>query len=158
MPTCRCSMRTTIPRVLILHICADPLRRSSDKIGTIQRRLAWPLRKDDTHKSRSVTNFLQFFLWKVTRGHKRSQRVTSGHKSSEKVTSGHKRSQRATKGHIGLQQVTAGHRGVTKGHKRSKAVASTAPGCDTSHAQKPPTSHAQNRPPSPARRASGLRF
>mgnify|MGYP007105634205 CR=1 FL=1 len=23
-----------------------------DKIGTIQRRLAWPLRKDDTHKSR----------------------------------------------------------------------------------------------------------
>ena len=32
--------------------------RSSDKIGTIQRRLAWPLRKDDTHKSRSVTSFL----------------------------------------------------------------------------------------------------
>ena len=28
------------------------------KIGTIQRRLAWPLRKDDTHKSRSVNNFL----------------------------------------------------------------------------------------------------
>ena len=26
--------------------------RSSAKIGTIQRRLAWPLRKDDTHKSR----------------------------------------------------------------------------------------------------------
>jgi len=25
----------------------------SDKIGTIQRRLAWPLRKDDTHKSRN---------------------------------------------------------------------------------------------------------
>ena len=36
----------------------DPLRRSSVKIGTIQRRLAWPLRKDDTHKSRSVNNFL----------------------------------------------------------------------------------------------------
>ena len=31
---------------------------SSDKIGTIQRRLAWPLRKDDTLKSRSVTSFL----------------------------------------------------------------------------------------------------
>ena len=31
--------------------------RSSAKIGTIQRRLAWPLRKDDTHKSRSVSNF-----------------------------------------------------------------------------------------------------
>ena len=33
---------------------SDPLRRSSVKIGTIQRRLAWPLRKDDTHKSISV--------------------------------------------------------------------------------------------------------
>ena len=32
----------------------DPLRRSSIKIGTAQRRLAWHLRKDDTHKSRSV--------------------------------------------------------------------------------------------------------
>jgi hypothetical protein len=37
---------------------SDSLRGSSDKIGTIQRRLAWPLRKDDTHKSRSVPNFL----------------------------------------------------------------------------------------------------
>ena len=36
----------------------DSLRGSSVKIGTIQRRLAWPLRKDDTHKSRSVYNFL----------------------------------------------------------------------------------------------------
>ena len=35
----------------------DSLRGSSDKIGTIQRRLAWPLRKDDTHKSRSVPSF-----------------------------------------------------------------------------------------------------
>ena len=35
----------------------DSLRGSSVKIGTIQRRLAWPLRKDDTHKSRSVPNF-----------------------------------------------------------------------------------------------------
>ena len=26
---------------------------TSDKIGTIQRRLAWPLRKDDTHNSRN---------------------------------------------------------------------------------------------------------
>ena len=40
----------------------DPLRRSSVKIGTIQRRLAWPLRKDDTHKSRSVHNFFLKFL------------------------------------------------------------------------------------------------
>ena len=37
----------------------DSLRGSSVKIGTIQKRLAWPLRKDDTHKSRSVNNFLR---------------------------------------------------------------------------------------------------
>ena len=35
----------------------DSLRGSSVKLGTMQRRLAWPLRKDDTHKSRSVNNF-----------------------------------------------------------------------------------------------------
>ena len=40
----------------------DSLRGSSVKIGTIQRRLAWPLRKDDTHKSRSVNNFLLTLL------------------------------------------------------------------------------------------------
>ena len=39
----------------------DSLRGSSVKIGTIQRRLAWPLRKDDTHKSRSVINFFRTF-------------------------------------------------------------------------------------------------
>ena len=47
------------------YICyptVDPLRGSSVKIGTIQRRLAWPLRKDDTHKSRSVNNFFLLFL------------------------------------------------------------------------------------------------
>ena len=32
----------------VISIISDPLRRSSVKIGTIQRRLAWPLRKDDT--------------------------------------------------------------------------------------------------------------
>ena len=44
---------------------SDSLRGSSVKIGTIQRRLAWPLRKDDTHKSRSVNNFflLSSFTW-----------------------------------------------------------------------------------------------
>ena len=31
----------------------DSLRGSSVNIGTIQTRLAWPLRKNDTHKSRS---------------------------------------------------------------------------------------------------------
>ncbi|KAK7274288.1 hypothetical protein RIF29_15371 [Crotalaria pallida] len=35
--------------------------RTSDKIGTIQRRLAWPLRKDDTHKSRNGPNFFFYF-------------------------------------------------------------------------------------------------
>ena len=34
---------------------------SYDKIGTIQRRLAWPLRKDDTHKSRTYHFFFFFF-------------------------------------------------------------------------------------------------
>nr|KJB65083.1 hypothetical protein B456_010G079800 [Gossypium raimondii] len=34
---------------------------TSDKIGTIQRRLAWPLRKDDTHKSRNCPNIFDFF-------------------------------------------------------------------------------------------------
>ena len=35
----------------------DSFRGTSVKIGTIQRRLAWPLRKDDTHKSRRVDDF-----------------------------------------------------------------------------------------------------
>ena len=37
----------------------DFLRGSSINIGTTQRRLAWPLRKDDTHTSRSVNSFLK---------------------------------------------------------------------------------------------------
>ena len=36
----------------------ESFRGTSVKIGTIQRRLAWSLRKDDTHKSRSVTDLL----------------------------------------------------------------------------------------------------
>ncbi|RID80517.1 hypothetical protein BRARA_A03177 [Brassica rapa] len=36
---------------------------TSDKIGTIQRRLAWPLRKDDTHKSRNDRFSLHRFCW-----------------------------------------------------------------------------------------------
>jgi len=43
-----------------LNAASDSLRGSSVKIGTIQRRLAWPLRKDDTHKSRSVNNCFIF--------------------------------------------------------------------------------------------------
>ena len=40
--------------IYMLCIAEDSLRGSSVKIGTIQRRLAWPLRKDATHESRSV--------------------------------------------------------------------------------------------------------
>ncbi|RID78949.1 hypothetical protein BRARA_A01728 [Brassica rapa] len=38
---------------------------TSDKIGTIQRRLAWPLRKDDTHKSRNGPNFFFLKIFKI---------------------------------------------------------------------------------------------
>ena len=38
----------------------DSLRGSSVKIGTIQTRLAWPLRKDDKHQSRSVNENIHF--------------------------------------------------------------------------------------------------
>ena len=41
---------------------SDSLRGSSVKIGTIQRRLAWPLRKDDTHKSRKLLLLLSLVL------------------------------------------------------------------------------------------------
>merc|ERR1712187_805202 len=39
-----------------LSRCLDPLRGSWVEFGTVQRRLAWPLCKDDTRKSRSVNN------------------------------------------------------------------------------------------------------
>jgi hypothetical protein len=44
------------------HVHWDP-HGSSVKIGTIQRRLAWPLRKDDTLKSRSVYPFFSLFAF-----------------------------------------------------------------------------------------------
>ena len=50
-----CARRAKMSAIFILFL--DSPRRSSDKIGTIQRRVAWPLRKDDTHKSRRVTKF-----------------------------------------------------------------------------------------------------
>nr|PNR25961.1 hypothetical protein PHYPA_031270 [Physcomitrium patens] len=40
----------------VVHVSSE----TSDKIGTIQRRLAWPLRKDDTHKSRNGPNLFLF--------------------------------------------------------------------------------------------------
>ena len=44
-------------RRLPFFFILDSLRGSSVKIGTIQRKLAWPQCKDDTHKSRSVNSF-----------------------------------------------------------------------------------------------------
>ncbi len=42
-------------------------RGSSIKIGTIQRSFAWPLRKDDMHKSRSVNNiYMYIYICNVT--------------------------------------------------------------------------------------------
>ena len=34
----------------------------SVKVGAIQRRLAWPLRKDDTHRPRSENKVMQDFV------------------------------------------------------------------------------------------------
>ena len=45
--TCSCLSRTVKDR-------EGSLRGSPVQIGTIRRILAWPMRKDDTHKSRSV--------------------------------------------------------------------------------------------------------
>ena len=42
------------------RVSSDGLRGSSVKYGTIQGRLAWPLRKDDTHTSRSVNNLCMY--------------------------------------------------------------------------------------------------
>ena len=38
-----------------------PALLASTKLGTIQRRLAWPLRKDDTHNSRRIDFFLDSY-------------------------------------------------------------------------------------------------
>ena len=40
-----------------LGAAAGPALLASTKLGTIQRRLAWPLRKDDTHNSRRIDFF-----------------------------------------------------------------------------------------------------
>ena len=45
-----------------MHLGADSFRGSSVKIGTIQRSFAWPLREDDTRKSRSVNKCLYVCL------------------------------------------------------------------------------------------------
>ena len=53
---------------MILKVLSDSLRGSSVKIGTIQRRLAWPLRKDDTHTSRSANNSYDSKVLSIGRG------------------------------------------------------------------------------------------
>ena len=53
----------------------DSLRGSSVKIGTIQRRLAWPLRKDDTHKSRSVSNIYIYIYIYIERERERGYTI-----------------------------------------------------------------------------------
>ena len=58
---------------------SEPRKRSSAKIGTIQRRLAWPLRKDDTHKSRMYHFLFRSgcfsVTWLVTKSLNRSYSV-----------------------------------------------------------------------------------
>ena len=59
-PCDSCMQYVALPQQRSYQMRLDSLRGSSVKIGTIQRRLAWPLRKDDTHKSRSVNNFFVY--------------------------------------------------------------------------------------------------
>ena len=68
--------RSNDPAVLLL---LDSLRGSSVKIGTIQRRLAWPLRKDDTHKSRRVDDFFEKFHLHLPLPHPLHQTPASDH-------------------------------------------------------------------------------
>ena len=43
---------------LSIYLFTDSIRGSSVEFGTIRRRLAWPLRKDDTYTSKSVNIFV----------------------------------------------------------------------------------------------------
>ena len=45
----------------------DSLRRSSTRIGTAQRILAWPLRKDGTHTSRSANDADMYYMLRWSR-------------------------------------------------------------------------------------------
>ena len=57
------NMATTVlsPPTAINRFLPSGIIRSNWN-DTIQRTLAWPLRKDDTHTSRSVNNFISRFL------------------------------------------------------------------------------------------------
>ena len=67
---------------LILRAVMDSLRGSSVKIGTIQRRLAWPLRKDDTHKSKSV--LILRAMWPQPHGFSAAASVTPDPRSESR--------------------------------------------------------------------------
>ncbi len=47
------SQQDSRPPIRFLKNQTEVSSETCDKIGTIQRKLAWPLRKDDTHKSRT---------------------------------------------------------------------------------------------------------
>ena len=79
--------RQVILRKMHEPLQLDSLRGSSVKIGTIQRRLAWPLRKDDTHKSRSVLIFLLFAVLAKTR-HGKEQTSKCSPKARKRLAEG----------------------------------------------------------------------
>ena len=70
--------RASARRVFML----GSLRGPPVKIGTIQRRLTWPLRKEDTRKSRSVYNVVAKLTrrarWPLATGIDRNNFTTSG--------------------------------------------------------------------------------
>jgi len=77
----------TCIRSLETHTLGPFFGRSSAKIGTIQRRLAWPLRKDDTHKSRMYHFFFNFLHFCAT------SQTNSKHKQTDAHTHIHTRTQ-----------------------------------------------------------------
>ena len=61
-----------LPIASSVAVKKDSIRGSSVKLGPIERRLAWPLREDDTHTSRSVSHFV------ICGGEKASRRLSDG--------------------------------------------------------------------------------
>ena len=62
---------------------SDSLRGSSVRIGTMQRLLAWPLREDDTHKSRSVS------IWCVLHTHNNDNNNNNNHDNNHNDNNNH---------------------------------------------------------------------
>ena len=53
-PKSKSKVKSKSEHIKITIKTKDSLRGSSLKAGTIQRRFAWPLRKDDTHNTRGI--------------------------------------------------------------------------------------------------------